>query len=175
MTMKKITDATSFADLMAGSRKIKERFFDRIADLVDWAPLASLIEANYNKGKSRSGNPSWDGLVLFKMQMLKQWYRLSDRETHNLVSDRISWSRFVGLSLQDPVPDSTLLCRFRKSMRTAGIYNRLQDMLRSQLEERHLAVKAGSVKDAVIKRAHKPKKRKKAVKSKPEPAEPAAT
>lgn len=162
--MKKITDTTSFADLMTSSRKIKERFFERISVLIDWEPSATLIESNYNKGKSRSGNPSWDGLVLFKMLMLKQWYRLSDRETHNLVSDRISWSRFVGLSLQDKVPDSTVLCRFRKSMRTAGVYNQLLENVKHQLEQHRLAVKAGSVKDATLKRAHKPKKRKKAAK-----------
>ncbi|MEJ1976325.1 MAG: transposase [Acetobacteraceae bacterium] len=42
-----------------------------------------------------------------------QWYRLSDPELEEALADRLSFRRFVGLSLQDRVPDETTLCRFR--------------------------------------------------------------
>lgn len=52
-------------------------------------------------------------MVLFHIKLMRVWYGLSDGEIEEQVNDRFSFSRFVGLGMDDEVPDSTTLCRFR--------------------------------------------------------------
>ena len=65
----------------------------------------------YTKGYKSTGRPSYNSLVLFKIELLRTWYGLSDGEVEELVSDRLSFSRFAGLGMKDIVPDSTTVCR----------------------------------------------------------------
>ena len=61
-------------------RKIKKTFFSQINLLLDWTKVSSIISSHYKKGKSVTGSPSYDGLLLFKMCLLQTWYGLSDYE-----------------------------------------------------------------------------------------------
>ncbi len=48
---------------------------------------------------AKTGRPPCAPLVLFKMSLLQHCYGLSDPQCEELVSDRLSWRRFVGLDL----------------------------------------------------------------------------
>ena len=61
----------------------------------------------YTKGYKSTGQPSYDSLVLFKIELLRTWYGLSDGEVEDQVNDCLSFSRFTGLGMEDIVPDST--------------------------------------------------------------------
>jgi IS5 family transposase len=43
--------------------------------------------------------------MMFKVLVLQQLYNLSDFQTEYQIRDRLSFSRFLGMSLDDPVPD----------------------------------------------------------------------
>src|SRR5690554_1530576 len=92
-----------FVDYMVQRRKIKQEFFNQINQLIDWRPISNIINKHYQKGDSAVGRPSYDGLILFKMGLLQTWYGLSDYEVEDRVNDSISFSRFVGISLDDSV------------------------------------------------------------------------
>ncbi|MFT6324747.1 MAG: IS5 family transposase [Halieaceae bacterium] len=66
---KKPTLADCICDLRA--RKIKKTFFTQINTLIDWNTISILINKDYSKGKSSTGKPSYDGLLLFKMYLLQ--------------------------------------------------------------------------------------------------------
>ena len=51
------------------------------------------------------------------MSLLQHCYGLSDPQCEELVPDRLSWRRFVGLGLQDAVPEEATLVRFRQWLR----------------------------------------------------------
>ena len=97
----------SFADLFLGQRKVRQTFFSQINTVIDWAPIRAIIEVAYTKGYKSTGRPSYDSLVLFKIELLRTWYGLSDGEVEEQVNDRLSFSRFAGLGMEDIVPDST--------------------------------------------------------------------
>ncbi len=40
------------------------------------------------------------------------------------MGDRLSWCRFVGLGLDEPVPDETTLVRFRDRLVHVGLHQR---------------------------------------------------
>jgi len=109
-----------FADFMVEKRKIKQEFFNQVNLMVDWRLVSNVINKHYQKVNSATGRPSYDGLILFKMSLLQTWYGLSDYEVEDRVNDSISFSRFVGISLDDVVPDHSVLSRFRTEMTQKG-------------------------------------------------------
>jgi len=139
-----------FADMIAGRRKVKEVFFGQINKVIDWQPIRALIETVYTKGSSKAGRPSYDSLVLFRIELMRVWYGLSDGEVEEQVNDRLSFSRFAGLSLEDDVPDSTTVCRFRNTLVEAKLYDGLLNEINRQLEKRGVLVKKGAIVDASI-------------------------
>ena len=79
-----------------GTKLTKIAQIDRV---IDWEPVRAVIETVYTKGSAPMGHPSYDGLMLFKIELLRVWYGLSDEGVEEMGNDRISFSRFVGLSL----------------------------------------------------------------------------
>jgi IS5 family transposase len=81
---------------------------------------------------------------------LQQWYRLSDVELEEALLDRLSFRRFVGVGLDESVPDSTTLCRFRNDLAAAGLAERLFAEMNKQLEKQGLILKRGTLIDATL-------------------------
>ena len=146
--IKNPTLADSVCDLRA--RKIKRTFFEQINTLLDWKAISSTIGKHYKKGKSATGTPSYDGLLLFRMCLLQTWYGLSDYEVEDRVNDSISFGYFCGLNIDQVSPDHSTLSRFRKSMTDAGAYEQLFKQINSQLERHQIIVKTGVIVDASV-------------------------
>jgi IS5 family transposase len=139
-----------FADLAVSRRKIKEDFFNQINILLDWRPIAKVINRHYQKGVSATGRPSYEGLLLFKICLLQTWYGLSDYEVEDQVNDRISFSRFVGLSLEDKCPDNSVISRFRTELTEKNAYEKVFMAVNNQLEKHQIIVKTGAIIDASV-------------------------
>ena len=60
--------------------------------------VRTVIETVYMKGSAPMGRQSYDGLMLFKIELLCVWYDLSDEGVEEMVNGRISSTRFVGLA-----------------------------------------------------------------------------
>ncbi len=139
-----------FADLALSKRKVKEAFFHQINLLVDWKSLSKIINKHYSKGLSATGRPSYDGLLLFKVCLLQTWYGLSDYEVEEQVNDRISFSRFVGLSMDDACPDHSVISRFRTAMTRRNGFEKVFRALNGQLEQQGILVKMVVLVDASV-------------------------
>ena len=59
----------------------------------------------------------------------------------------------MGLSLRDPVPDETRICRFRNKLAEQNLGERLFALLAEQLEAQGLIVRRGSLIDATLIKA----------------------
>lgn len=155
------TSQLSFGDLQLQRRKVKSEFFNQINTVIDWLPLRRLIEHVYTNGISPTGRPGYDCMVLFRMELMRVWYGLSDGEIEEQVNDRLSFSRFAGVGMDEDVPDSTTLCRFRCTLVKSGIYDSLLSEVNRQLEYRHVMVTSGVIVDAsVTDSPRRPKGRK---------------
>jgi IS5 family transposase len=137
----------SLADGLVGGGAGRNRQLERIAALVEWPAFARLLGAIY---AAPVGRPSYGPLVLLKCLLLQQWYRLSDPGLEEALSDRLSFRRFVGLALADPVPDHSTLSRFRSELVRRGLAERLLAELNRQLDARGLMVKTGTLIDASL-------------------------
>jgi IS5 family transposase len=148
--MQKNTQQISFSSLSVSKRKLKSEFFDQMNLLLDWASIDSEIKKYYSKGFSVAGRPSYSGLLLFKMSLLQTWYGLSDYEVEEKVNDSLSFMKFVGLTLEDDVPDNTVLSRFRTELTNKDAYEELMDNVNLQLEAKGILLKKGAIVDASI-------------------------
>ena len=137
----------SLADGLVDGGAGRNRQLERIAALVDWAAFARLLGEVY---AAPVGRPSYGPVVLLKCLLLQQRYRLSDPGLEEALSDRLSFRRFVGLALADPVPDHSTLSRFRSELTRRGLAERLLRELNRQLDAWGLMVKAGTLIDASL-------------------------
>jgi len=87
---------------------------------------------------------------MFKALLLQSLYGLSDAELEEALSDRLSFRRFVGLSLEDATPDHTTLCRFRLKLIDAGLLEKLFAELDRQLDQAGVILKRGTMLDATL-------------------------
>ncbi len=74
--------------------------------------------------------------------LLQNWYNLSDPQLEEAISDRLSFRKFIGLNLDDSVPDHSTIHRFRD--RTEPIMKALFELVNNQLERKRLILKKGS-------------------------------
>ena len=148
--MQKNTSQLSFSAISVSKRKIKSEFFDQMNQLLDWGAIDKEIRKYYSKGFSVSGRPSYSGLLLFKMTLLQTWYGLSDYEVEEKVNDSLSFMKFVGLSLEDEVPDHSVLSRFRTELTQKDAYEKLMLGINGQLEDKGVLLKKGAIVDASI-------------------------
>ena len=137
----------SLADGLVDSGAGRNRQLERIAALVDWTAFARLLG---EVCAAPVGRPSYGPVVLMKCLLLQQWYRLSDPGLEEALSDRLSFRRFVGLALADPVPDHSTLSRLRGELTRRGLTTPLLAEVNRQLDARGLMVKSGTLIDASL-------------------------
>jgi len=125
-------------------------FLQTLDRALDWKPIERALQAMY---PATTGRPPCAPLVLFKMSLLQHCYGLSDPQCEELVGDRLSWRRFVGLGLQDAVPDETTLVNFRKRLRQYGQHENLLGRVNQQLEHQGLILKTCTLVDATLLQA----------------------
>ena len=145
---KEPTFADTICDLR--TRKIKSTFFTQINTLIDWDKIEALIDADYSKGKSVVGKPSYSGLLLFKMSLLQSWYGLSDYEVEDRLNDSISFSYFCGMNIDQVAPDHSTLSRFRTALTKTKTYEKLFRSINEQLASHNIIVKTGIIVDASV-------------------------
>jgi IS5 family transposase len=73
---------------------------------------------------SKGGRPPFDHVFMFKVLVLQASHSLSDERTEFLIKDRLSFMRFLGLGLADPVPDANTIWSFREALTRAQIEGR---------------------------------------------------
>lgn len=138
-------------DFEAFSSVDQPRFLEALSKLIDWNRFGVHLRGVFKD--SPRGRRSYPPLVLFKVLLLQQWYGLSDPMAEEIIADRISFRRFLGLSFQDHVPDETTICRFRNRLAERELMPVLLEELDRQLVACGLVVKRGTLVDATLVRA----------------------
>ncbi|HEV8648366.1 MAG TPA: IS1182 family transposase [Actinomycetes bacterium] len=88
------------------------------------------------------GKPGWPPGRLALVTVLQMAEDLTDRQAAEAVRDKISWKYALGLGLDDPGFDPSVLSEFRTRVVTHGLEERVLDLLLAALQGKGL-VKAG--------------------------------
>src|SRR5689334_17094969 len=78
----------------------------RLAAVVDFEVFRPVLDAALARSDRARGRPPYDSVVMFRVLVLQALYSLSDEQAEFQLRDRLSFMRFVGLELHDPVPDA---------------------------------------------------------------------
>lgn len=130
---------------------------DEIGGLLDWAAFERQLAVIPVAAK---GEPSFPAIMMFKALLLQRWYGLSDPAMEAALFDRLSFQRFVGLSLDDETPDHSTIWRFRERLAKLGLIEDLFAELQRQLDAHGFLIKQGTLIDAsmVTSAARRPRK-----------------
>ena len=86
----------------------------KLNEIVNWEQFRKTLETVRDKErKSNAGRKPFDVILMFKIMILDSLYNLSDDQLEFQIKDRISFMRFLGLSLDDMVPDAKTIWLFR--------------------------------------------------------------
>ena len=143
----KQTGQLGFVDALVGEKIGVNASLERLNGLVKWYRFEKVLGHLRDDGPGRPGYPV---LVLFRSLLLQALYGLSERELEEALLDRLSFRRFVGLSLEETVPDHTVLNRFRNRLVEEGLLQKLFDELDRQLEKAGMILKRGTMLDASL-------------------------
>jgi transposase, IS5 family len=87
---------------------------------------------------------------MFRMLVLQSLYNLSDEQVEYQVRDRLSFTRFLGLGIEDGIPDGTTLWLFREMLAKAGLVEKLFERFGQHLEAKGYIARGGQMVDATI-------------------------
>ncbi len=100
--------------------------------------------------KSNAGAKPFDVVLMFMVLILQQLYHLSDDGIEYQIRDRLSFMRFLGLALEDRVPDAKTVWLFRERLKGLGLVEVLFARFDEQLAQRGYVAKAGQMIDATF-------------------------
>src|ERR1700704_313463 len=127
---------------------------EAIARLVPWEEFRAEIEAvvltaDVDK-KNTAGRKPIDALVMFRMLILQSLYNLSDEQAEYQARDRLSFTRFLRLGIEDGIPDATTLWLFREKLAKAGAVEKLFERFDQHLAAQGYMARGGQMVDATI-------------------------
>src|SRR4030088_3660109 len=122
---------------------------EAIDRLVPWERFRAAIEAVVltpdELKKSSAGRKPFDAMVLFRMLVLQALNNLSDEQVEYQVGDRLSFTRFLRLGIEDRIPDGTTLWLFREKLAKAGLIETLFDRFDQHLAAQGYMARGGQM------------------------------
>src|SRR3954447_55198 len=127
---------------------------EMIARVVPFESFRAEIEAATltpaSEKKSNAGRKPIDVIVMFRMLVLQSLYNLSDEQVEYQVRDRLSFTRFLRLGIEDRIPDGPALGLFREGLAKAGLIEKLFERFGQHLEAKGYVARGGQMVDATI-------------------------
>ena len=112
----------------------RDHILMKIKEVVDWDSLEKEAEGCYCKGWGRPGYPIG---VMLRILFLEYWANLSDVKVVEEIRYNLLYRAFVGIGIQEDIPDDTSLVVFRKRL-GEEIFERIFEKLVEQCREKGL-------------------------------------
>jgi IS5 family transposase len=130
----------------------KQDPLERLSAHIDFEYFRKPLEGYLDKDidRTKGGRPAYDYVLMFKILILQRYYNVSDDAIEYAILDRLSFMRFLGLSINDPVPDAKTIWLFRDKLTTGKLIEQLFDLLDELLNKDGIIVHKGKLVDASI-------------------------
>ena len=148
---------TSFYDLENRYASLSEAGdpLERLNAVIDWElfrPLLARVDEKVRK--SAAGRKPLDRVLMFKLLVLQRLHNVADERLQYLVTDRLSFMRFLGLDLASQVPDARTVWAFRERLRSLELIEPLFERLNEALQGLGVQLKSGQIIDATPERPY---------------------
>lgn len=129
---------------------------EKLNEVIDWSIFQSLLKRAFDRErKSPAGRKPYHRLMMFKIVILQQLYNLSDHQVAYQIRDRLSFMRFLGLTLEDQIPDEKTIWSYREVLTEGKVMDKLFDRFERYLNEQGYGAELGMMVDASIVEAPK--------------------
>jgi len=142
---------TGLFDLEYHENKIKEYQppLAKLDKVINWEMFREPIErALYVEPKGAGGRPPYDKIMIFKILILQKYYNLSDEQAEFQINDRTSFKQFLGLKLENKIPDEKTIWHFKEQLSNKNLSKDLFELFTKQLMNKGVIAKEGSMIDA---------------------------
>lgn len=146
----------------AGRKKStrREEFLKAMDEIIPWEAWVEMIRPHYPSGKR--GRPVRGIETMLRMYLLQIWFTLSDVGVEDAIYDSYAMRLFMKLNfLNEQVPDSTTLLKFRHLLEEHKIEEQIFEDLKERLDKAGLLMHGGTIVDATI--IHAPTSTKKVI------------
>jgi IS5 family transposase len=128
---------------------------------IDFEKFRSLLEDKLTiEPKGIGGRRPYDYVLMFKIMILQRYYNLSDEQVEYQINDRMSFMRFLELTIADDIPDSRTVWHYRERLTDLGLVESLFDLFLKELEALNLIVNEGKIIDASFVEAPRQRNRR---------------
>lgn len=114
-----------FGDLVYKRVVPRDHFLVKLNQLIDWEQFVPILLPAY-KGLAEEGRPPYSPVVILKMLLITYLYNLSERQTEEVVNFQLPVKECVGLAVDEPAPDHSTLCLFKRRLREAGYWEKFE-------------------------------------------------
>jgi IS5 family transposase len=122
---------------------------DTLASGIDFEVFRGILEDKLIKEpKGAGGRRPYDYVLMFKIIILQRYYNLSDEQVEFQINDRLSFMRFLDLTISDDIPDSRTVWHFREQLIDLGVVEELFALFLGELNKLGLIVNEGKIIDA---------------------------
>lgn len=101
---------------------------------INWQRFTDICIKWY-KRSDRGGRPPYEPSVLCRMLFLSYLYNISERDTEIMANDSVSMKYFLGIGLDEKVPDHSTLTKFKERLLRGGRERAFEDLLQEILLE----------------------------------------
>lgn len=133
---------------------------ERLNKVVNWEYFRKTVEKVIDKKIVNAGPKPYDPVLMFKILILQRYYNLSDYQIEYQILDRLTFCRFLGLSLNDRVPDEKTVWNFRERLIKKGLDKKLFELFSNTLEKHGLIAHEGKIVDASFVEAPRQRNKK---------------
>jgi len=155
MGYKQIGEDLAVSKSLENNRSLK--MMNRINKVVSWKNIEALLIEHYEVGRSEEGADAYPPLILLKCMLPQKWFHIpSGPELESQINDRISFKKFLGLTLDKPSPDHSTFSRFRGRLSKEAMIE-LNNVVLQEFAKKGLSINEGIAVDArLVKSASKP-------------------
>ena len=123
----------------------------KINQVIPWEQFRDILEQAREKDrKSEAGRKAFDVILMFKILVLQSLYNLSDDGMEYQIRDRISFMRFLGLNVDERVPDAKTIWLYREQLTELNLIQELFKRFDVYLRDNGFKAQKGQIVDASI-------------------------
>jgi IS5 family transposase len=116
---------------------------------IDFENFRDLLETRLSKiSKGKGGRKPYEYVLMFKILILQRYYNVSDDQIEYQINDRMSFMRFLNLTIADDIPDSKTVWNFREQLIDLKLIDELFGLFLKELESLNLIINEGKIIDA---------------------------
>jgi IS5 family transposase len=122
---------------------------EKLSKHVDFEMFRPFLEEHLSvEPQGLGGRPPYDYVLMFKILILQRYFNLADDQVEYQINDRMSFMRFLGLTIADDVPDSKTVWHFRERLVDLDLAEPLFNLFLEHLEAAGMVAHQGKIVDA---------------------------